>query len=416
MLRQDLRYAVRMLARNPGFTAVALLTLALGVGANTAIFSIIDTVLLRGAPVRDIDHLAVLWETDRNTGTTREPASLPDALDYRQKSQLVEQIGLFLGGEVNFTPERGEPLRLQTLEITDNLLPMLGVSAAIGRSFNPGETTPGGARIVVLSDGLWTRAFGRDPGVVGRVVRIDDQPYTVIGVMAPAADFGVFQILSAADYSRAFADRGARAAVDIWLPFQYSTESLPRSTHPIFMLGRVRGSTDSVQTELAGIASDLERQFPENRGRGIFVEPLSEVVFGPVRPGLLVLLGAVGLVLLVACVNVCEPAARARHIPAARGRGAPGTGRERPQADDAIRDRRPRARIGGDCTGRGTRRRRRETARRAGAGRHPSHLSRFGRPPRSARDPSRGVSGGTALRHGAIVPGTPRRCAGHAEG
>jgi predicted permease len=306
MLLQDLRYAIRMLARNPGFTVVALLTLALGIGANTAIFSIIDTVLLRGAPVRDIDHLAVLWETDRNTGTTREPASLPDALDYRQKSQQVEQIGLLLGGEVNFTPERGEPLRLQTLEITENLLPMLGVSAALGRSFNSTETTPGGARVVVLSDGLWTRAFGRDPAVVGRVVRIDDQPYSVVGIMAPAADFGVFQVLSAADYSRAFADRGARAAVDIWLPFQYSAESLPRSTHPVFMLGRLRGSAPSVQTELAGIAADLERQFPENRGRGIFVEPLSDVVFGPVRPALIVLLGAVGLVLLVACVNVAS--------------------------------------------------------------------------------------------------------------
>jgi putative ABC transport system permease protein len=306
MLLQDLRYAIRMLANNPGFAVVALLTLALGVGANTAIFSIIDTVLLRRAPVSDIERLAVLWETDRNTGTTREPASLPDALDYGQRSQQVEQIGLLLGGEANFTPERGEPLRLQTLEVTHDLLPMLGVSAALGRSFNADETTPGGARVVVLSDGFWTRAFGKEPGVVGRVVRIDDQPYTVIGVMPPAADFGVFQILSAADYSRAFADRGARAAVDVWLPFQYSPQSLPRSTHPIFMLARLQGSMASVQTELSAIAADLERQYPENRGRGIFVEPLADVVFGPVRPALLVLLGAVSLVLLVSCVNVAS--------------------------------------------------------------------------------------------------------------
>jgi putative ABC transport system permease protein len=306
MLLQDLRYAIRMLVRNPGFTVVALLTLALGVGANSAIFSIIDTVLLRGAPVRDIEHLAVLWETDRNTGTTREPASLPDTLDYRQRSQQVEQIGLLLGGEANFTPDRGEPLRLQTLEVTHDLLPMLGVSVALGRTFHGDETKPGGARVIVLSDGLWTRTFGRDPAIVGRVVRIDDQPYTVIGVLAPAADFGVFQILSAADYSRAFADRGARAAVDVWLPFQYSSESLPRSTHPVFMVARLRQGAASVQTELSGIAADLERQYAENAGRGIFVEPLSDVVFGPVRPALLVLLGAVGLLLLVACVNVAS--------------------------------------------------------------------------------------------------------------
>jgi putative ABC transport system permease protein len=306
MLSQDLRYAVRLLAANPTFSVVALLTLALGIGANTAIFSVIDTVLLRPAPVRDIARLAMIWETDRNTSTTREPASLPDFLDYKQRSQRLTQLAAFMGSEVNYTPDRGEPARLQALEVTAELLPMLGVSPVAGRGFSAQEATAGGPQVVLLSDGFWTRAFGRDPSVIGRAVRIDDRLFTVIGIMQRGADFGIYQILSAADYSRAFADRGARAAVDIWLPFQYTPQALPRSTHPIFMLGRLAGSTGAAQEELASIAADLERAYPDNRARGVFVEPLSSVVFGPVRPALLVLLSAVGLVLLVACANVAN--------------------------------------------------------------------------------------------------------------
>jgi hypothetical protein len=135
VIMQDLRFGLRLLAANPGFAVVALLTLALGIGANTAIFSVIDTVLLRGAPVRDIDRLAIVWETDRNTGTTREPGSLPDYLDYRQRSQRVDQLAAIIGSEVNYAPDHGEPVRLQALEVTHDLLPMLGLTAAHGRSF-----------------------------------------------------------------------------------------------------------------------------------------------------------------------------------------------------------------------------------------------------------------------------------------
>ena len=240
-MAQDLRYAFRMLVGNPGFSVVALLTMALGIGANTAIFSVIDTVLLRPAPVRDIGSLAVVWETDRNTSTTREPASLPDFLDFQQRSQRVEQLAAFTGSEVNYSPEGGEAIRLQALEATHELLPMLGVKTLVGRGFTPDETRSGGPAVVVISEGFWTRALGRDPAIVGKAIRLDERPFTIVGVMDRGADFGVFQILSAADYSRAFADRGARAAVDLWLPFQYTTQMMPRSTHPIFMVGRMRG-------------------------------------------------------------------------------------------------------------------------------------------------------------------------------
>jgi len=304
----DVRYAIRSFLRTPALAAVIIVTLALGIGANTAIFSVVDAVLLRPAPLQQIDRLAMVWETDRNTGTTREPASLPDYLDFKARSRAFAGLAAIAAGEVNLTPERGDPVRLPMLSVTADALPMLGVKPIAGRTFTPEEDRAGGPAVVLISEALWERSFGRRESAVGETLRLDDRPNVIVGVMPAGADFGVLQILSSAAYSRGFADRGMKADVDIWAPLQGDVQELPRSTHPLFVLGRLApGATVAAAgSEVAGIAADLERAYPENAARGVHVEALETVVFGPVRPALFILLGAVGLVLLVACVNVAN--------------------------------------------------------------------------------------------------------------
>jgi predicted permease len=305
---QDLRAAFRLLRTAPGFTAAALVTLALGIGANAAIFSVVDGVLLRPAPVADLDSLVLVWETDRNTGTTREPASVPDFLDFAQRSRTLRQLTAIMGREMNASHAGGEPERLAALAVSHDFLGMLGIEPLAGRHVSADEDRAAGPRVVLISESLWSRSYHRSPDVVGRVLRLDEVPHTIVGVVPDVSDFGVLQVLSAAAYSRGFADGGGRTEVDVWLPLQPDPRTLPRETHPIFMIGRLaRGaSVASAQQELASVAAELERTHRENAGRGVFVEPMSRVVFGAARPALYVLLGAVLLVLLVSCVNVAN--------------------------------------------------------------------------------------------------------------
>jgi putative ABC transport system permease protein len=330
---QDVRYACRGLRRSPGFAAVAVITLALGVGANTAIFSVVDAVLLRPAPVKDLDRLVMLWETDRQSGTTREPASVPDFLDFRARAKSVDEVGGLVPGEANLTPPRGEPTRLAALRVSRDLLPMLGFEPIAGRQFTEEEDRPGGPNVLIISESLWTSASGRDPAVQGKTLRLDGVQFAVVGVVRDLADFGVLQVLTAAAYSRAFTDRGDRVRVDAWLPLQADPTASPRETHPIFLLGRLAPGVapGAAQREFDAIAADLERSYSSNEGRGVHVELLGEVVFGPVRHGLILLLGAVAFVLVVACVNVANlllarGATRAREVAVRSALGA-GTAR-----------------------------------------------------------------------------------------
>ena len=172
----------------------------------------------RPAPVEAFDRLVMVWETDRHSGTTREPASWPDFIDFRDRSARLEAWGAFTGREVNHTPRRGDAQRLAALGITHDFFPTLGVTPIVGRGFTEEETADGGPLMVMVSDRFWTRALLRDPDVLGRTIQLDDRTATIIGVMPSASDFGIFQILSAAAYARSFADRGARADVDVWPP------------------------------------------------------------------------------------------------------------------------------------------------------------------------------------------------------
>jgi putative ABC transport system permease protein len=304
----DLRHAVHVLGARPGLTAAIVLILALAIGATTAIFSVVDAVLLRAAPVADLDRLVMVWETDRDTGTFREPASIPDLVDFRRDARTLSAAEGVIGTEVTLTPTAGDPTRLAALAVTDGFLPMLGMRPVAGRGFEAQEAAPGGPAVALISESLWTRSFGRRPDILGSPIRLDDRPHTIVGVMPDRSDFGMLQMLGAADYSRGYADRGARATADVWLPLALDAREYPRSTHPMLVVGRLApGQTvAAAQDELARLAAALERQHPENKARGVFVEPFEQVVFGKVRPALLMLWGAVGLVLVVACANVAS--------------------------------------------------------------------------------------------------------------
>jgi putative ABC transport system permease protein len=307
-LTNDIRVALRSLRRSPGFTLAAVTTLALGIGANTAIFSVIDGVLLRPTPFPRLDRLAMVWETDRKSGTTREPASVPDFQDFQQQSRRFSELAAFTAQEVSLTPEGAEPSRLAALAVSHEYLDLTGIHPIIGRGFSPEDDRPGGAQVVLIGEALWQQLYSRDPQVVGRTIRIDDVQQTIIGVVPSPADFGTLQVLSAADYGKGFAARGGQVRVDLWMPLRPDPESYPRDTHPIFVMGRLAGveSVGAAQQEMGAIAADLEHKYPVNDARGVFIEPLSRVVFGPVRPALFVLMGAVALVLLVACANVAS--------------------------------------------------------------------------------------------------------------
>ncbi|MGQ0639802.1 MAG: ADOP family duplicated permease [Gemmatimonadaceae bacterium] len=307
-LWKDIRYSLRLLARSPGFAAAALLTLALGIGATTAIFSVLDAVLLREAPLAESERLVMVWETDRASSTIREPASYPDFLDFQRRSQHFAQLGAFGAGEVNLTPNQGDPMRLASLIATHDFSSTIGIQPLLGRMFTSAEAQRGGPRVTLISERLWQRDFQRARDVIGQVIRLNEQPYTIIGVMPNESDFGVMQVLTLAAYSRGFADRDRASRVDVWLPLQENEQSMPRLTHPLFVIGRLKpGSTSALaQQEMTTIAADLERTYDVNEARGVFIEPVDDVLYKRVRPGLWLLLGAVVLVLLIACVNVAN--------------------------------------------------------------------------------------------------------------
>ncbi|HEU4713487.1 MAG TPA: ABC transporter permease [Pyrinomonadaceae bacterium] len=287
---QDLRYAVRMQRKNPGFTIVALIALALGIGANTAIFSVVNTVLLRPLPYKDPDKLVMVWEDASRHGYPRDTPAAANFVDWRDQSTVFEGMAAIADESFNLTGT-GDPERIEGRRVSANLFPLLGIEPQLGRTFTPAEDQPGANRVVLLSYSLWQRRFGGENSILGKPLNLNGETYTVVGVM-PAR----FQFPSSDDH--------------LWAPIAFTAEQAAnRNRHYLQVVGRLKSdaSLEQAQTEMSTIAARLQQQYPQsNADLGAAVTSLHEHLVGDIRPALLILLGAVGLVLLIACANVAN--------------------------------------------------------------------------------------------------------------
>jgi len=285
---QDLRYALRTSLKKPGFTLIAVMTLALGIGASTAIFTVVDAALLRGLPYKSPDQLYHLWERRPQQEFSQREFSYPDYQDYQQNKAF--EIAGYTGGGGIMTG-RGEPERVFSPRATANFFSVLGVDPVIGRTFQPGEDKPGTQRVTVLTYGMWQRRFGGDAAILGQSLTLNGESYIVIGVLPASFQFALRQ-------------------ADLWLPYQPNEGQLTRRfMHGTNVIGRLRPgvSLEQGQTELSAIAKRIEQEHNESHaGTGVKVIPLQEQLVGDVKPILFVLLAAVGFVLLIACANVAS--------------------------------------------------------------------------------------------------------------
>ncbi len=288
-IAQDLRYAARQLRANPGFTAAAVLTLALGIGANSAIFSVVNAVLLNPLPYREPDRLVV--GTGRTpSGHTRAAVSPPDFRDFRDRNRSFEHLAatFVMGAQPNNLSLNGEALQLKGAMVTAGFSEALGFSPIAGRSLTRDDEQVKNPQVIVLSHHAWQQFFGGDQGVIGRAARIDGLPVTIVGVMPPGLD--------------------VPKRADFWYPSPMLAMQR-RFTHFLLVYGRLRPGVTSAdaQRDIDAVAAQLGVEFPNtNKGWSMHLRPMVETVVGTVRPVLWTLLGAVGLVVLIACVNIAN--------------------------------------------------------------------------------------------------------------
>jgi putative ABC transport system permease protein len=290
-LWQDLRYGARMLLNNPGFTAVAVVTLALGIGANSAIFSVINALLLRQLPYRDPGKLVQVWETDVKRGDNAMTASYPNFADWRDRNHVFEQIAAYSGDGFILTGT-SDSERIQGAIVSPSFFSMLGIKPIVGRVFSPEEDHPNKVFSAVISERLWRRRFNSDPHITGKTVGIDDESYTVIGVVPGVTD------LYELPYD-----------TELWLPISFGGAFNIRRGHYLNVMARLKpGVTpEQAQANMDYIAGALAAQYPDaNKDHGIRLVPLHEQILGDYKLALVVMLGAVAVVLLIASANVAN--------------------------------------------------------------------------------------------------------------
>src|SRR6266478_5134870 len=292
---QDVRFALRMLFKRPGFTLVAVATLALGIGANTAIFTVVHSVLLEQLPFPKADRLAIVWSIYGNEG--RAPASGPELMTIRERSRLFEDLGGIWAQSGALTGE-GEPEQVELGMVTANFLGILGTNPQLGRLFLSSEEGSGAPFVAILSDGLWRRRYGADPHMIGRAVRLNGQPTTIVGVMPPG-----FKIIFPEGSS-------VPPEMDAFVPFRSQLASDPPDQSYLRVIGRLHDAVTvpQAQNELETIAAHLRSQYTTfvDPPLGLQVVPLQGDLVRNIRPALLALFGGAGMVLLIACPNVAN--------------------------------------------------------------------------------------------------------------
>jgi putative ABC transport system permease protein len=289
-LRQDLKYALRVLAKDPIFAGVAVLTLALGIGANTAIFSVVNGVLLRPLPYKDADGIVVVWQNNIKSGVKRDKVSPANFIDWKDQNQVFEEMACAEPFGFDIVGQ-GEPERVKSWLVTPGFFRILGANALYGRTFiEEEEAAPAGERVAVISDGLWRRRFGSDPNLVGQKLLLSGQPYSIVGIMPPEFQFP--------------------SSRDVWALRAFTeNEKQRRGSTNLTVVARLKPgiSVQRAGDEMNEISSRLAQQYPQpNSDMGATVVALPEQLLGSVRPALMVLLGAVILVLLIACANVAN--------------------------------------------------------------------------------------------------------------
>lgn len=289
ILWQDLRYGMRVLVKSPGFTIVAIITLALGVGANTAIFSVVNTVLLRPLPYSEPDRLMTIWESSKPRNLEQSLASPVTFTDWREQNHLFENIAGWWYPQVNLTGGDGEPERIRTIETTDGFFDVLRAQPLLGRTFFPGEDRPNGERIAVIGYGLWQRRYGSDRDVIGKSVTLDGNVYTIIGVMPEGFKYP--------------------ENTEVWRPLGWDPARHSRNARFFEVLARLRPevSQATAQAEMSALSGRLAQEYPQsNTDWGVVVVSLHDHIVGNYQTSLWIMLGAVGFVLLIACANVAN--------------------------------------------------------------------------------------------------------------